>query len=162
MPVTTSRFSKFQFQTGAIKSASYAKQLADADASFNSKLVRLKGLESIALCLRYRRFNSKLVRLKGHVALERRRTSWPFQFQTGAIKSQRRRRARNCRCCFNSKLVRLKVYGGMLGAATLLFQFQTGAIKRDGEPLEVFRDIASFNSKLVRLKVGWCAGCGIK
>ena len=58
-------------------------------------------------------------------------TSEPFQFQTGAIK-------RPVICRDNLEPFR--------------FQFQTGAIKSNDEAVEYVAMIASFNSKLVRLK----------
>ena len=77
-------------------------------------------------------FNSKLVRLKvKHVI---------FNVNVNDVS-------------FNSKLVRLK---GKLQRVRLLvvpaFQFQTGAIKRQGESIRKERCGNSFNSKLVRLK----------
>ena len=60
-----------------------------------------------------------------------------FQFQTGAIK-------------------RGSEIAAMLDADP--FQFQTGAIKSYIMQLDLFSDIPSFNSKLVRLKVKLRAG----
>ena len=55
---------------------------------------------------------------------------------------------------FNSKLVRLKVYTARAAkAAFSMFQFQTGAIKREERQQIAIHEAASFNSKLVRLKV---------
>ena len=57
-----------------------------------------------------------------------------FQFQTGAIKSIRK-----------PPFIEIDI---------VLFQFQTGAIKRGTGPRRLLQKNCSFNSKLVRLKVG--------
>ena len=77
----------FQFQTGAIKSASAMPQ-SMAGKSFNSKLVRLKDKHPNAIFIIIVCFNSKLVRLKVSIYLFGG-YEHVFQFQTGAIKSQR-------------------------------------------------------------------------
>ena len=77
-------------------------------------------------------FNSKLVRLKAKVLAD----------EVCA------------RASFNSKLVRLKVpITASLDFRFSMFQFQTGAIKSDGDFADGVHYIHSFNSKLVRLKV---------
>ena len=82
----------FQFQTGAIKRIIPDTAATPLHPRFNSKLVRLKADRCYVL-----------------------RLPWLFQFQTGAIKSQRAN-ARIASCSsFNSKLVRLK--GLELGGA---------------------------------------------
>ena len=55
-------YTKFQFQIGAIKSYSYADAIFEA--SFNSKLVRLKVAQPPMRPALREGFNSKLVRLK--------------------------------------------------------------------------------------------------
>ena len=76
-----------------------------------------------------------------------------FQFQTGAIKSDKdAAQASNDVPRFNSKLVRLKGGKPMATILAFEFQFQTGAIKRWAlyESMEWAQ--IRFNSKLVRLK----------
>ena len=56
--------------------------------------------------------------------------------------------------CFNSKMVRLKGVGTILGRINqATFQFQNGAIKRHLSK-EDMAEMIGFNSKMVRLKVG--------
>ena len=123
---------RFQFQTGAIKSRNLT-DVGITQRGFNSKLVRLKVKESYDL----------------HQPLRL------FQFQTGAIKRRTHRDVDHVGIrSFNSKLVRLKVSTALSLSASrcfrfnsklvrlkdqlshggpadeLLFQFQTGAIKR--------------------------------
>ena len=77
---------KFQFQTGAIKRCRGGDSTGDDEISFNSKLVRLKGLNLANYATGLPSFNSKLVRLKENIRLRDRRDFIRFQFQTGAIK----------------------------------------------------------------------------
>ena len=125
----------FQFQTGAIKSNSILVRLKQTPASFNSKLVRLKGLTVQRLNFANPSFNSKLVRLKGDVigaGSGGRRSS--FNSKLVRLKAVREvRRDGHWVYCFNSKLVRLKGddVGGFVGGGAG-FQFQTGAIKSYG------------------------------
>ena len=78
---------------------------------FNSKLVRLKVLMETPARFMKTRFNSKLVRLKA-VYHEVYHPDRPFQFQTGAIKSDPTdTKFAKTKYGFNSKLVRLKVIG---------------------------------------------------
>ena len=98
--------------------------------SFNSKLVRLKGSERSCASSTWICFNSKLVRLKVP------------QVQVWCHSQE----------SFNSKLVRLKE--ALLRenvVPTLVFQFQTGSIKRVTSPRNP-AELHGFNSKLVRLK----------
>ena len=63
--VSTEIRALFQFQTGAIKRSNFGAGRSDSRASFNSKLVRLKGVPGdIVLEGNVDGFNSKLVRLK--------------------------------------------------------------------------------------------------
>ena len=76
-----------------------------------------------------------------------------FQFQTGAIKSDKMPDEDTLHPSFNSKLVRLKGKERRNSRKTDdRFQFQTGAIKSIHPKLIGFH-LQSFNSKLVRLKV---------
>ena len=76
-----------------------------------------------------------------------------FQFQTGAIKSERSVFQLYPKPRFNSKLVRLKeVTRRSLTNRSVWFQFQTGAIKSVCPSVFPLRAKAGFNSKLVRLK----------
>ena len=77
-------------------------------------------------------FNSKLVRLKVSNFAGVWVTGFKFQFQTGSIKSSSR--------------------GTYLTITSSMFQFQTGSIKSELGEVSEF-NVASFNSKLVRLKV---------
>ena len=54
----------FQFQNGAIKSSKKSDDRLPQQ-SFNSKMVRLKGVLHQATSLHLQCFNSKMVRLKG-------------------------------------------------------------------------------------------------
>ena len=146
------------------------------EVSFNSKLVRLKGRGSYpAARARRLSFNSKLVRLKVEISIATP-FAIKFQFQTGAIKRSHNWNPRApCQARFNSKLVRLKVPTQPYRDRVVVFQFQTGAIKRRGDRrcgggfqkefqfqtgaikrgFGAFGEggsVASFNSKLVRLK----------
>ena len=58
-----------------------------SNASFNSKLVRLKASFACCSLLSILRFNSKLVRLKGNDLAALGIDLIAFQFQTGSIKS---------------------------------------------------------------------------
>ena len=84
----------------------------------------------------YQCFNSKLVRLKDALTFE------------GKTLTQ---------LCFNSKLVRLKAKHNRQLVTLPTFQFQTGSIKRVSA---LWQQIvhSRFNSKLVRLKVGYYLG----
>ena len=97
--------------------------------------------KQLATALTARGFNSKLVRLKGSTTTTR----------SGQQK------------CFNSKLVRLKVTppppSSPLPPSS--FQFQTGAIKREGFT-DAYAYTVCFNSKLVRLKGSYSAAEGEK
>ncbi len=54
---------------------------------------------------------------------------------------------------FNSSLVRLKdLSGANLAGLDMSFQFQSGAIKRLNDALDLHREHRGFNSSLVRLK----------
>ena len=79
----------------------------------------------------YGSFNSKLVRLKGILAETEKRLRDKFQFQTGSIKSLTTQHTAEMKnFSFNSKLVRLKGFLQTASTSALtLFQFQTGSIK---------------------------------
>ena len=76
-----------------------------------------------------------------------------FQFQTGAIKSYRRCPGRFRANVFQFQTGAIKSHSRQSRRARLCeFQFQTGAIKSEDDTDEQAGN-ASFNSKLVRLKV---------
>ena len=61
---------------------------------------------------------------------------------------------------FNSKLVRLKADATIITMGfSIMFQFQTGAIKSGIQQRDFTGAIPSFNSKLVRLKAGVAMLC---
>ena len=123
-------------------------------ASFDSKLVRLKGDLNERPELVLVSFDSKLVRLKAFGLTFNRNVKTVFRFQTGSIKSGLVLDISHfLPPCFDSKLVRLKgSIGSIKSAATSWFRFQTGSIKSLHNNKR-FKLGNSFDSKLVRLKV---------
>ena len=79
----------FQFQAGAIRSVRAVCNAFATAIGFNSKLVRLEARVDVTRydAIAYR-FNSKLVRLEGS-ALHAESLRTMFQFQAGAIRSDR-------------------------------------------------------------------------
>ena len=125
---------KFQFQTGAIKRCGVNGNGGQQLRRFQFQTGAIKRSNSKQPLNAYLQgFNSKLVRLKAcHAA-----------------------RVPRSATCFNSKLVRLKECDtGCARVACVKFQFQTGAIKRWLVGYFRYPQGRSFNSKLVRLKVG--------
>ena len=99
--------------------------------SFNSKLVRLKGVHQIAI-------KPKLIL---------------FQFQTGSIKRTDYQFKREDGYCFNSKLVRLKEADlGVSFEVQGVFQVQTGSIKRDQVSWPVATDTDRFQFQTGSIK----------
>ena len=121
---------------------------------FNSKLVRLKGERSSYDMRDYLSFNSKLVRLKGTLSDVYIPNLKKFQFQTGAIKSLDGGGDTGCKNhCFNSKLVRLKVFmSSWVDGIRKRFNSKLVRLKVV-RPFTVLARYDCFNSKLVRLKV---------
>ncbi len=97
-------------------------------------------------------FNSKMVRLKGLKKGGKGGGTGLFQFQNGAIKRLGDLEFLVLQQRFNSKMVRLKVAGVAPHLHGFLFQFQNGAIKSFAIHQSYCR-LGSFNSKMVRLKV---------
>jgi len=77
----------FQYQKGAIKTDNYYREGELHARDFNTKKVRLKPLEAIALAKHPNNFNTKKVRLKRKTTLTLSRRYRPFQYQKGAIKT---------------------------------------------------------------------------
>ena len=121
--------------------------------SFNSKLVRLKGLQVNSYMRRINGFNSKLVRLENTPRITLRMEQCSFNSKLVRLEVGLKKQSNASSKRFNSKLVRLKamifdfIYYTAYG-----FQFQTGSIKRIWW-ITLTRDTNSFNSKLVRLEV---------
>ena len=142
----------FQFQSGAIKrrcrsSQPVAPTCVSIPISCDHELAHLKQNP-----VRYACFNSNLVRL-------REGGSWTFVDEETSFNSNlvRLRAAFNTRStttatCFNSNLVRLRVNVFPIHHLQLhVFQFQSGAIKRQHDSAIVLRH-PGFNSNLVRLR----------
>ncbi len=78
--------------------------------SFNSMIVRLKGLAHFPECAAIVGFNSMIVRLKVAKRTSIARPCTPFQFYDSPIKSLNTITYMCYKCmCFNSMIVRLKV-----------------------------------------------------
>ncbi len=105
---------------------------------FNSKLVRLKVAFHLRPHLRMPLFQFQTGSIKSLQNSECLAVEERFQFQTGSIK-RLIVTDETPRSCFNSKLVRLKVFNLTLYVFdSFLFQFQTGSIKSndDGEVID--------------------------
>ena len=102
---------QFQFQIGAIKSESNFEFTSRSRIRFNSKLVRLK-VPYVAILTGVDRFQFQIGAIKRcHVPIPVYKPITTFQFQIGAIKSSETEELNTEHFeCFNSKLVRLKVY----------------------------------------------------
>ena len=121
---------------------------------FNSKLVRLKVKHACPLQRLHHCFNSKLVRLKGTLACPPVLTVRGFNSKLVRLKVENSHDVNSEHLSFNSKLVRLKVSRNRVSVSrtSSTFQFQTGSIKSYATMRLVYPTLASFNSKLVRLK----------
>jgi len=120
---------RFQFQNGAIESASVFIS-SSLIVGFNSKMVRLRAKRRCC-------FSS----------------SYLFQFQNGAIESHFYHTVLvDPAGSFNSKMVRLRVLTSRTGIINWkTFQFQNGAIESIGG-FNRWYLFPSFNSKMVRLR----------
>ena len=151
----TQGFFKFQFQTGAIKSAlrGWLDQQARAWFQFQTGAIK-SPVDKEERDARIRGFNSKLVRLKVNRFGCGVHVGAMFQFQTGAIKRRFDAEKHPRLVGFNSKLVRLKAasYLEMLAYCDKSFNSKLVRLK-GGECLEMAAWYDCFNSKLVRLKV---------
>ena len=144
----------FQFQTGAIKSVRFGTVASHVPLCFNSKLVRLKGCRVKSWTSLCARFNSKLVRLKVAACDEFGvGKDFMFQFQTGAIKSDRLQARLDDfgTFQFQTGAIKRRPQNRATHPPEPTFQFQTGAIKSACEK-DIPTESTSFNSKLVRLK----------
>ena len=121
----------FQFHSGSIKRASSFFGKLPFSSSFNSIVVRLKGMGRRYRERRARGFNSIVVRLKVSHRATRRMSAVMFQFHSGSIKRESRQ---SCSpkpiTCFNSIVVRLKGNSARGNRPVeKLFQFHSGSIK---------------------------------
>ncbi len=122
---------------------------------FNSKMVQLKGLLSVACPLKRFEFQFQNGTITSAASKCRHQFLNLFQFQNGTIKSGRYGLLTNKRLCFNSKMVQLKGIaetGADLSSTKRKFQFQNGTIKRRlHEEVQCIAKVC-FNSKMVQLK----------
>ncbi len=116
-------------------------------------MVRLKATFLFLLILSGQCFNSKMVRLKVTSHSDNRTHRGGFQFQNGTIKSLYRDPGNTCFTTFQFQNGTIKsIVKFFLFLIFSRFQFQNGTIKRRLS-LTSTATAASFNSKMVRLKV---------
>ena len=121
----------FQFHIGSIKRRPDPKYFLSEKASFNSTLVRLKGLLRMSCTSTRNSFNSTLVRLKGYCLPLKRLSAYSFNSTLVRLKVPPGRRLPACISRFNSTLVRLKaIIEDSFRHSGESFQFHIGSIKR--------------------------------